>query len=119
MTAPRRASAFDGASPGAGFPGGGFQFDENTRYGEPVACDPASMPSGELMSKPASTALPSVMLIPSVIQPLLLNERSPSLPIRVTFERAMIAPCVPVVGLIGPGESGAGLSAAPRYEFGL
>ena len=52
MTAPRWASAVSGSSPGAGFPGGGFQVESKTRFGLPV-CG-ASTPLTPSRSIPAS-----------------------------------------------------------------
>src|SRR5687768_16571423 len=112
MTAPRRDSGSLGA--GAPIAGGGFHKEVNVRHPAPghgvSPVSGASTPSGATTSRPASTALPSVMFAPSAIHPLLLNVNGASFPIRVVLLLDMTVPCVPSVGLIGPGERGAGLS---------
>src|SRR5687768_4110951 len=112
MTAPRCACGSVGAIPPVA--GGGVQVDVKMRHPAPGhAVSPligASTPSGATRSRPASTLLPSVMFVPSVIHPLLLNAYGASLPISVALDLEMTGAWVPSVGSIGPGDIGAGLS---------
>src|SRR5688500_5370672 len=101
MTAPRCACVVSGPSSGAGFPGGGFHVGaEYTPLGLPVGA--ASTPLIPSRSIPAWLEFPSVVFVPSVIQPRLLNERSPSLPTRLMSPREITAAWDPF-GLVGPG----------------
>src|SRR6185436_6979141 len=96
---------------------GGFHVDDvNTRVGLPVCV--ASMPSKMSLSTPAWFELPSVTFVPSVTQPRLLNNRSPSLPISVRLWRVETGACRPF-GLVGPGVNGAGLWSTSMYAFAL
>src|SRR5690606_286302 len=118
--APGFTPAGNGDSPASGTPDGllGFIGKSNTRFVAGTGLPFGSIPPGVSRSTPASTALPSVVFVPSVIQPLLLNVYGASLPIRVTSVLLIRAPCAPFSD-IGPGESGFGLSATGIIAFGF